>query len=79
MDYTQEKAGFELRDLAKIMKEEGITKLQTANCCIEMHPSFLERKFAEEKEEKRFESDSRSSEEIIANAKMRLNNMLGGL
>ena len=73
--------GFEIRELAKLMREEGIVKMQTSNCLIEIHPSFLIRipindeEIIKEKEEI-FEL---SSEEKIARAKQQLNQMMGGI
>jgi hypothetical protein len=75
------KDGFnELKELVDFMKAEGVLKLQTANCSIEVHPSYLGRTDSVETQpEPREIPPELTPEEKMTRAKRIMGEMLGGI
>ena len=78
----ERKDGFsDLKDLVDFMKREGVLKLQTANCSIEVHPAYLGRTSEDlgSQTEQRDESKKMSREEVVSRAKRALNELSGSI
>lgn len=76
----EKKDGFvELKELVDFMKKEGVLKLQTTNCSIEVHPAYLGRSDTMDMPEKTTEESIITPEERLDRAKRAMSEMLGGL
>lgn len=69
----------DLKKLVDFMKLEGVLKLQTANCSIEVHPAYLGRSDYQDMPEKTEQENIVTPEERLEKAKRAMSEMLGGL
>lgn len=77
---AEERDGFEeVKEIAKMMKAEGIIKLQTSNCSIEIHPAYLGRTEQNEVVEQKEKPVELTPEERIRRARQALGEMMGGI